>query len=511
MDKINSYPILKSSIAVGFVIFLAKILGYFEKLILAYYFGTSYELDVYSVIVTVVLSVFILFREIIEPGFLNVFMKAIQGKDEKGAWSLFNKFFRYILIVTIFFTIIVYIFPEKIIDLFAPGFSTEKRELAIKGIQIAFPACVFLSLSALTNITLNGLKEFALPASGELVFKAFILISIFFLYQQWGIYAAVFGILIGAGAKLFVHCIFLYQNFSFRKLSTKPQYIKESWKLTWPLLIGVAFSQVSSLVDNIFASYLQEGAISALSYSKKIIELPILIFPYILSVVIFPYFSELAIAKDQERLSQLLSQSLAWITLIFLPLSVFFFFFSNELVEIIFKRGAFDEYSTMLTSLPLSIYSVGMVFFAVETILVIFYFAHGNTKTPIFTGILCVILNILLTYLFVSQIGYEGIALALVISKAIKVITLLYILKFGLIINYQAVMSFIYKVSTSWGILTITIFITKHHFQEMFYPSLFGKIFFLVSVFILGASVYAVSLFLMRFNRGFLVNKLITK
>ena len=510
-DRLKSYPILQSSLAIGGIIFLAKLLGYFEKVILAYYFGTSYEVDVYYVIIAIILSVFIFFREIIEPGFLNVFMKALNAKDEQGAWDLFNKYCRYILVVTILLCIGAYAFPEKVIDLFAPGFTTERKELAITLIQISFPACVFLSLSALTNITLNGLKSFALPASGELAFKAVILLSLFLLYQHWGIYATIFGVVVGAGAKLLVHCFLLYKYFSIKKVTLNPEYAKETWKLTWPLLIGVAFSQVSSLVDNIFASYLQEGAISALSYSKKIIELPILVFPYILSVVIFPYFSELAIAKNKEKLSQLLSQSLAWITLIFLPLSVFFFSFSNELVEIIFKRGAFDEYSAILTSQPLSIYSIGMVFFAIETILVIFYFANGNTKTPIFIGIICVILNIILTYAFVKTIGYEGIALALVISKSVKVLVLLYLLKNSLIINYRNVNPFFFKTSISCVTLAVIIYLSKYQFQEIFYSSLLGKILFLILIFVVGAFAYGASLFLMRFEGKFLLNKLAMK
>src|SRR5207245_602015 len=40
----------------------------------------------------------------------------------------------------------------------------------------------------------------------------------------------------------------------------------------WPVLIGALISQASPLVDQIFASYLSAGSISALSYSLKLIS-----------------------------------------------------------------------------------------------------------------------------------------------------------------------------------------------------------------------------------------------
>ncbi|MGV8094233.1 MAG: lipid II flippase MurJ [Mangrovibacterium sp.] len=74
---------------------------------------------------------------------------------------------------------------------------------------------------------------------------------------------------------------------------------------------------MSSLVDNLFASYLQEGAIAALSYAKKIVELPVVIFPYVVSVVIFPYFSQLVLEKQTEKLKSMLADSFRWIVIAF--------------------------------------------------------------------------------------------------------------------------------------------------------------------------------------------------
>lgn len=493
-------PILTSSLILGALTLVIKVLGYFEKLILAYYFGTSYEIDVYNVVVAIVFSVFIIFREVVEPGFLHAFLKALNLKDIPGAWKLFRVFFRGIGIITLVLTAFCFFFPEQIVDLFAPGFTWEKRALAINLLKIIFPASIFLSLTALTNITLNARKQFALPNMGDIIFKICILLTLVILYKQLGIYAAGIGFLIGALLKLVFHLIWLYKGLIRQETAYAALYLKETWKLSWPLLIGVLFSQISTLIDNVFASYQQEGAISALSYAKKLVDLPVLIFPYILSVVVFPYFSELAIAKQKERSSDLLSKSLSWITLIFLPLSIYFYLFSYELTALIFKRGAFDEHSTLLTALPLKYYAVGMIFFAIETILVIYYFAHSNTKTPIFVGILSVIENIILTIILLQFVGYVGIAIALVISKATKNIVLLWLLKDLVTIDFQKVRIFLFKLMITFS-LTLSSMLGIRSLVPFWGDSTVSRMSYLALMMFACAIIYVGGLWISKFER----------
>ncbi len=449
-----SNNIFKSSAGILMITMLVKVLGYAEKLILAKYYGTNYQVDTYTLVLTIVLSIFFFFREIIEPGVLNVFLDCKSKNKEKQAWGIFNKVLRWIFYTTLVLSVVAIFYPQGFSSIFAPGFEGERLSLTIQLIRIAIPAGIFLALSTLTSITLNGLKIFVLPASGELVFKGGIIICIVLFYKEHGIIGAGIGIVIGSIGRLVVHLTKLYKKISFQKTKIESIYKKRIWQLTWPLLLGVSFSQLSGLVDNIFASYLQEGAIAALSYAKKVVELPVILFPYVISIVIFPYFTQLAIEKQNEKLKKLLGDALKWILIAFIPISVFFIAFSKPIIEIIFQRGAFDTGSTLLTSKPFLVYSTGLVFFAIETILVIFYYSKADTKTPIFVGIICVTINILLTWIFIQFMGYMGIALAYVIQKSIKNVILLYFLKRKIDINTSGLRNTILKILTASFIFT---------------------------------------------------------
>jgi murein biosynthesis integral membrane protein MurJ len=350
--RITASSVLKSTAGLLCITFLVKIAGYVEKLVLANYYGTSAAVDIYTVALTMVLSLFFFFREVIEPGFLNVFLKTRNDGNEPAAWSLFNYLFRIVIFITLAISIIAVSFPGIVSGIFAPGFEGEKLALSNQLIRIAIPACIFLALSTLTSITLNGLKLFVLPASGELAFKAGIVICMVLLYKEAGIIGAAIGIVVGSALRLGVHLIKLYNHINFRKARIDDQSKRMVWQLTWPLLLGVGFSQVSSLVDNVFASYLQEGAIAALSYSRKVVELPVVIFPYVLSIVVFPYFTQLAVEKNKEKLVSLLTESLKWIVIAFIPISVFFVIYATPVIQVIFERGAFNSESTLLTSQP---------------------------------------------------------------------------------------------------------------------------------------------------------------
>ncbi len=429
IKKLFKEKIVASTVGLLLITLGIKLLGYGEKLLLAYFWGTSSMVDVYTVVITLVLSLYILFREIVEPGFLNVFLDLRTKGKHQQAWELFTFIGLLIVAVSISISVFVMVFDTETIRFLAPGFVADKVLMAAGLLKVSIPAIIFLNLSILTNITLNGLKRFVAPASGEFIFKGAIILALLFFFKFLGIIGIGIGMMVGAIGKLAFHMKILLKEYKPNHLGWKTLHARSVWVLTWPLVIGVLFSQASGIIDNVFASKLMEGTISALSFAKKIVELPILLFPYILSIVVFPYFAEMSKKGESEKQRKLLVGSLQWIIIVFIPLSFFFVINSEALIRLIFERGAFDINSTLLTSKPMTIYAIGLIFLAVETIIVIFYYGNADMKTPIVAGIACVVLNIVLTIFLIGPLGYIAIPLAFIIQKTIKNIALLLILQ----------------------------------------------------------------------------------
>ena len=68
--------------------------------------------------------------------------------------------------------------------------------------------------------------------------------------------------------------------------------------LILPLIIGTLCIESRRIIDNLFASKLRIGSVSALAFGYKLIEFAYVAIAEPLAVVILPYFSDLAVQKD---------------------------------------------------------------------------------------------------------------------------------------------------------------------------------------------------------------------
>lgn len=422
---------IKGCLIISFVTCFIKLVGYFEKIVVAYFLGTDILADIYNTIFLLITTLFIIFREIIEPGFLNIFQKARLNKNVDGELSVFVTFFICLFLISLCVSLCFYFFSSPIIKILLPGFDQKNLNLASDLMQISSLSLVFLITSNLTFITLTIYDKFATASIGDLIFKLVLLISLILFTDHLGIYSFVCGIILGSFVKLFVHLLYLKRLYvkQNQECLFNMKYLKDFVMMSWPLFLGMLFSQISSYIDTMFASLLDSGSISALAYSKKIVDLPIVVIPYAIGIVYFPYFSKMYLSQFSINMKRKLYNILSVIFVLFIPISFIFFFFSDSIVKLLFQRGAFDSYSTILTAKPLSIYSLGIPAFAIETILVLYYFSKSDIKTPIFIGVCCVLINIVMTFVLMAYIGYLAIALSYVISKTTKVIILLILLK----------------------------------------------------------------------------------
>jgi len=70
-----------------------------------------------------------------------------------------------------------------------------------------------------------------------------------------------------------------------------------------------------------------------------------------------------------------------------------------------------------------------LVGYALVEILTRVFYATRDTMTPVITGVLTVVLNLLLCVLFMESLGYTGLALALSVTTAAEAVILLFFLR----------------------------------------------------------------------------------
>ena len=421
----------RATLALAAIALGVKGLGLVEKLVIAHYFGIDERVDAFFVAVSVPIALFLFVREVVEPGFLPLFVQHLDAGHEGRAWRLFRTVGTWVALVTLPLAVAGWSMSSELASLLAPGFPPSTLEITARLIRVLIAGGVLLALSVLSYSALNGYRRFALPAAGDLVLKAAPTVGAVFLAHRLGVVALAFGALVGCGGRLLVHLVGLRRELRWPRGSDEAsaEDRRTLCALMAPLALGMVLSQVSDLADNFFSSGLGPGSVAARTYARKIVDLPILLLPYGLSVVAFPYLSSYASRREWSYAYGFLAQTLRGLAMVFLALGVPAVILAEPIVALLLEHGAFDAKARELTAGVFRLYAAGLVTFAFEALLVPFYFALRDTRTPVVVGILGVLIKLGLIPLLIGSLGVAGVAAALTISKTVKVLLLGLLLK----------------------------------------------------------------------------------
>lgn len=422
----RSRQIVQATAVVTVIVLVVKGLGFVEKVLLAYFFGTGIAVDAYLIAYSLPFSAYVVLREVIKASFLPTFLRTWRDSRPQ-AWRLFSVVGTILLILLSLATICGMAFAEQLVAITAPGFRGEQRQLAIRLTRMAMPALLFLGLSTLTTATLNAWKRFARPVLGDASFRAGPLI---FLLGAGTVVAIVLGVVLGALGKLVIETLGIGRRLrSVRPtLNLRLPEVRTVGRLAAPLLAGLFFSLlVAPVVENAFASMTGVGGVAALAFSRKIVETLAAILPYTLGLVLLPFSAEMAAKQDFEGLASTLTAALRALVLIFMPVTIGLMVFREPFVRLLFQRGAFDAASTLLTAGPLLFYALALLPFALEVIVVQFFFARQDTLTPVITDVTAFLVNVILIPLLMPAFGLGGIALAAAIARSLRVLALAFL------------------------------------------------------------------------------------
>jgi putative peptidoglycan lipid II flippase len=438
--------IVRATVGLALLGVVVRGLGFVEKLVLAYVFGTGVEVDAYLVAYSLPFSAYIVLRDVIEPAFLPTFLRT-QRDSPQDARRLFWAAGTWLVLLLGVATAAGITAAAPLISLAAPGFSGPQRELAIRLTRLAMPALLFLGLSTLTTATLHAQKRFALPAAGEASFRTAPLVLFLAIGRVAGL---ALGVVAGAVGKLLIEGLGLVRGRLLGpvptgggdratrrrtglsggaiRLTLDPSFppLRTVGRLAAPLFAGLFFSLfVGPLVDNAFASKIGVGGVSALAYARKIGETLTTILPYTLGLVLFPFSAEMAASQDRQALVRTLTGAIRALALVFLPVTVGLIALREPFVRLLLERGAFTAASTQLTAGPLLFYSLGLLPFALEIIVVRFFYAQQDTLTPVLADVAAFALNVALIPPLMAAFDLGGIALATTVAKTLKVLALL--------------------------------------------------------------------------------------
>lgn len=420
--------VFKSASVIGIFTVVSRITGFLRDVLIANIFGTS----LYAQAFFVAFKIPNLFRSAIGEGagnaaFVPVFCECLTHKKRGDFLKLANTV---LLLVGLIAAVICFtgiILSPVIVRLIAPGFleNSSLFMLTVRLTRIIFPYLILVVLSACLAAIANAESSFAVPASSSSVFNI-VLIGCIMLMGPYepgrAIYFLAVAVLVAGVFQLFVQLPPLWKrglnpSAGFYADFYKRNPIHKILKLAGPRVIGASIYQMNVFVDTIFASlvfFVGEGAIAAIYYANRIVQLPFAILAIAFSNAVLPLMSESSSSGDMIRFKKALMFSMKAMFLGILPAMAGILVLAGPLVEVIFQRGHFDAYSVAVTTRAVFFYSFGLMAYAGARLFSSAFYAFQDTITPVKVSLAAFLINVVLNalFIFVFHWGIAGLALA---------------------------------------------------------------------------------------------------
>ena len=428
----KSASLAKSAVIVSLAFVLSRILGLAREVILARQFGTGPEMDAYvSAFKIPDLLFLVVMAGAFGAAFIPVFGEFLEKDDQFRAWRLASSVLTWAGVGVLVLSGLCFVLARPLMFIVAPGFDQQTEDLAVNLMRILLLSPVFLGLGIAAKGILEAHNQFTLPALAPLVYNMAIIIGALFFVPEYGIYAVGWAVIIGALGHFLVQVPGLIAaGMRFRPtLDRHVDGLGEVARLLGPRVVGLAVFQINFIAVTAFASTTGPENVSAINYAWQLLMLPHGVLALSISTVVFPTLAAMYSRGENDRFRHTLDRTMRPLLFLSIPASVGLFMLRKPIVQVIFQSGNFDESSTKLVIAPLACFAIGLVGYALTEILTRVFYATRDTVTPVITGVLTVVLNLLLCALFMESLGYTGLALALSVTTGAEAIILLLFLR----------------------------------------------------------------------------------
>ncbi len=312
----------------------------------------------------------------------------------------------------------------------APGFAdeAERFDLTVDLLRVTFPYILLISLSSLAGAILNTWNRFSVPAFVPTLLNVSIIVFALFLtpYFDPPIMALGWAVLVGGLAQLLWQLPHLKKigMLVLPRLSFGDLGVWRVLKQMGPAIFGVSVSQISLIINTVFASFLVAGSVSWMYYADRLMELPSGVLGVALGTILLPSLSNAHAAEDMEEYSALLDWGLRLTFMLAMPSAVGLATLSEPLTATLFHYGRFDALSVTMVGHALVAYGVGLIGLIVVKILAPGFYAKQDIRTPVIIAVGVLIATQLMNSVFVPMFSHAGLALSIGLGACLNALCL---------------------------------------------------------------------------------------
>lgn len=394
--------------------FLSSLVAIFRERLLASRFGAGDTLDMYYAAFRLpdfFFQTFILGA--LSAAFIPVFLE-VYNKDKQEGWRLAAAVLWILIVAMLGLSVVLFIVAPWVVPWFVPGFTPEKQLATIHLSRYMLVGIIFLTASNVFSATLQSLRRFAAASLAPILYNLGIIGGIVFLEPSMGPRGLALGVVIGAA----LHALSQLPSVIKAGLNWHPvllwnKEIKEVFTLMVPRMFSLVVNQVNQTVIIAISSTLALGSVAVYNLANNLVTTPVNILAISMAVASFPVFAQSVIKGTANDFVQHFSWVVRRILYMMIPITIIFILLRAQIIRLIYGAGKFTWANTMDTFQVFAILSLSLFAQAIIPVLVRSFFAHRDTKTPVFINIASVILQGTLAWWWAGKWGIMGVALAI--------------------------------------------------------------------------------------------------
>ncbi|HWI39437.1 MAG TPA: murein biosynthesis integral membrane protein MurJ [Burkholderiales bacterium] len=412
--------LLRALVTVSGLTLVSRILGFARDFIIARAFGAGVATDAFFVAFRLPNLLRRLFAEgAFSQAFVPVLAAQKNTTSPEEVRGVIDRTATLLLLALVITALVGMAVAPLVVYVSAPGFASDPQKfgLTVTMLRITFPYIAFISLVALSAGILNTWNRFSVPAfTPALLNVAFIVGALVFadhfdppvLVLAWAVFA-------GGVLQLAFQVPYLYRMGLLPRwrLDLKHPAVRRILTLMGPAAFGVSISQISLLINTIFASFLVTGSVSWLYYADRLMEFPSGMLGVALGTIILPSLSKYHADAKHDEYARLLDWGLRLTVLLAVPSAVALAVLALPLITALFQYGRFSVEDAWMTRQALMAYSVGLVGIILVKILAPGFYARQNITTPVKIGIFTLVMTQAMNLAFIVPLKHAGLALAI--------------------------------------------------------------------------------------------------
>lgn len=419
---------------------VSKLLGLMRDLVIAHYFGTSTYSDAFNLAYLFTGNIFIIFACVGGPIY-----SAVVASLPKIERKLQGNFLKKILVSTSLIFIVVaaliYLTKNFILKAFIDqSLKPEYFDLTLRNIDVLLPLILITAPNAILAAVLNIYKKYFASSLSPAITNIALIISVMTFNTGFGGLSLALGSSVGG---IFATMLFfpsflriinrknLNDTSSIESNLEKPSSeklkieIKSYNHILIPALMSTGFAQLMVFVDSFFCRGLEEGSWTAVTLANRLIQMPLGI---LITSIVVPLFPKISLLVKQANFKEINSRIFRLgrnLLFICIPGVLIGLIFHEDLIRLVFERGAFDARSTEMVSSLFFYLCLGIIPYLFKELLVRTFYSFGDSRTPFMIMGLAIIIKASLNYFLVPIYGLNALAMTMVCMNIVSFLILL--------------------------------------------------------------------------------------